>query len=95
MAPDCAWTIRFRTPGNERQVKLVLSTTGNALTGVYDGAAIKDGQANGNEISFNAELTSPFQMKIKFTASIDGDTMTGKAKAPMMTVSFTGTREGA
>jgi 2-polyprenyl-6-methoxyphenol hydroxylase-like FAD-dependent oxidoreductase len=95
LAPDGSWTIKFKTPGGEQQARLVLSTTGNALTGIYDGAAIKDGQANDNEISFNAELTSPFQMKIKFTASIDGDTMTGKAKAPMMTVSFTGTREGA
>jgi hypothetical protein len=73
----------------------VLSTTGNALTGIYDGAAIKDGQANDNEISFNTELTSPFKMPIAFTASIDGDTMTGKAKAPMMTISFAGTREAA
>ena len=94
-APDGSWTIKFKTPGGEQQARLVLSTTGNALTGIYDGAAIKDGQANDNEISFNTELTSPFKMPIAFTASIDGDTMTGKAKAPMMTVSFTGTREGA
>ena len=95
MAEDSSWTIKFKTPGGEQQVQLVLGTTENGLTGTFDGAAIKDGRANDNEISFNAELTSPFQMKIKFSASIDGDTMTGKAKAAMMTIPFTGTREGA
>jgi hypothetical protein len=47
---------------------------------------------DGNEISFHAQLTSPFKMKIKCTASVDGDTMTGTAKATMMSRSFTGTR---
>jgi hypothetical protein len=92
MANDSTWRIRFRTPGGEQRAQLVLSTSGRVVTGTYDGAPIRDGQARENEISFKAELTSPFKMTVTFTATIIGDTMTGKAKSAMMTIPFTGTQ---
>jgi len=95
MAADGTWTIRFNTRRGEQQAELVFSTAGNVLTGTFDGSAIDDGQVDGNDVSFKAELTSPFKMNIKCTASIDGDTTTGKAKALMMSVAFTGTRKAA
>jgi hypothetical protein len=39
---------------------------------------------DGNEISFTARLNSPFPVNIRCAVSIDGDTITGMAKAAMM-----------
>jgi 2-polyprenyl-6-methoxyphenol hydroxylase-like FAD-dependent oxidoreductase len=90
---DGTWTLRFRTPRGERQVDLVLAATGSALAGALDGTVIEDGQVEGADIDFTAHLTTPFKMKVRCTASIDGNTMTGKAKAAMMALPFTAERE--
>jgi 2-polyprenyl-6-methoxyphenol hydroxylase-like FAD-dependent oxidoreductase len=89
---DGTWTISFKTPGGEQRNELVLGTTGDTLTGRLNGTAVENGRIQGDELSFTARLTSPFPMKITCTASIDGDSMTGIAKAAMMSVPFTGTR---
>jgi hypothetical protein len=41
---------------------------------------------DGNEISFTARLSSPFPVNIRCAASIDGDTITGMAKAAMTSI---------
>jgi 2-polyprenyl-6-methoxyphenol hydroxylase-like FAD-dependent oxidoreductase len=95
LGADGTWTISFKTPGGEQRNELVLSTTADTLTGSLDGTAFKNGRVQRDRISFTTRLTSPFPMKITCTASIDGDTMTGIAKAAVMSVPFTGTREAA
>jgi hypothetical protein len=71
---------------------LVLDTTGDAPTGTLDDAPIENCQLTGDDLRFTARITTPFTMKLTCTASISGDTMTGKAKAAMMSIAFTGTR---
>jgi hypothetical protein len=95
MTIDGTWTIGYQTPGGRRQTDLVLRTAGTALTGSFDGTPISDGQTDGTQLSFTAQLTSPFKVKIKCAASIDGDTITGKAKAAILTIPFAGTRTAA
>jgi 2-polyprenyl-6-methoxyphenol hydroxylase-like FAD-dependent oxidoreductase len=90
---DGLWTLKFQTPGGEKHAALSLSTNGNTVTGSLDGASLEDGRVDGDEIGFTSRLTSPVKLKIKCTASVDGDTMTGKAKATMMSLAFTATRE--
>jgi 2-polyprenyl-6-methoxyphenol hydroxylase-like FAD-dependent oxidoreductase len=90
---DGTWTLRFQTPRGEQRAALVLTATGSALAGTLNGAAIADGKVTGADIGFTAHLTTPFKMKIKCIASVDGDTMTGKAKAAMMALSFDAKRE--
>lgn len=85
-----AWTLRFRTPGAEKQSALVLDTA--AATGTLDGTPIENCRLTGQDLSFTARIASPFTMKITCTAAIDGDMMTGTAKAAMMSIPFTGTR---
>ncbi|MET8179823.1 NAD(P)/FAD-dependent oxidoreductase [Streptomyces sp. NPDC005336] len=89
---DGTWTVTFRTPRGQQHAALVLNADATTLTGTFDGVPIEDGRVDGTEIGFTAALTSPFTMKVTFTVSIDGDTMTGKAKAPMMTLGIKGTR---
>jgi len=90
---DGLWTLTFQTPSGEKRAALSLSANGNTVTGSLDGTSIQDGRVDGDEIRFTSHLTSPFKLKIKCTASIDGDAMTGKAKATMMSIAFTATRE--
>ncbi|TWP50414.1 FAD-dependent monooxygenase [Lentzea tibetensis] len=87
------WTLRFRTPSGERRSALVLGTGGTA--GTLDGVALEECELAGDDLRFTAKLTSPFPVKVTCTASIDGDRMTGKAKAAMMSIAFTGTRGAA
>ncbi|MCK2244760.1 MULTISPECIES: NAD(P)/FAD-dependent oxidoreductase [unclassified Crossiella] len=86
------WTLRFRTPGGERTFALVLDTSTAQPTGTLDGLPIEHGTLADGVLRFTARLTAPFPMKFSCIASLDGDTMTGSAKAPMMSIAFTGTR---
>jgi 2-polyprenyl-6-methoxyphenol hydroxylase-like FAD-dependent oxidoreductase len=90
--PNTLWTLRFRTPGEEKQLALVLDTTAATPTGTLDGAPIENCQLAGRDLRFTARITAPFKMKITCTATINADTMTGTAKAAMMSIAFTGTR---
>jgi 2-polyprenyl-6-methoxyphenol hydroxylase-like FAD-dependent oxidoreductase len=94
-APDSTWTLRFRTQGGEKRSVLALDTTAAPLTGTLDGVPIEDGTLADDRLRFTARLTSPFRMKITCTASIEGDTMTGEARAAMMSIAFAGTRRAA
>jgi 2-polyprenyl-6-methoxyphenol hydroxylase-like FAD-dependent oxidoreductase len=90
---DGTWTLNFQTPRGQQHAELTLNTAGTTLTGTFNGQAIKDGHLDGSTITFQTRLTTPFPMTIKCTASTDGDTMTGTAKASMMSISFAGTRQ--
>lgn len=89
---DGVWTIGFQTPRGHREVDLTLSASGGVLTGDFDGAPLNDGTVDGDQITFSAQLAKPFRVKIKATAQIAGDTISGKAKAAVMTIPFRGTR---
>jgi len=94
MTIDGAWTIEFRTPGGVRHATLHFVTDGPTLTGSFDDAPLTDGRVDGAAVSFAACLTTPFKVKIKATATIDGDAIRGQAKAAIMTIPFTGSRTG-
>ena len=92
MTVDGTWLIKFRTPGGERQAELVLTTEGPTVTGTFDGATLDNGRVDGSLVTFSAQLTTPFKVKIDCTAEIDDEKITGKAKAAIMTIPFEGTR---
>jgi hypothetical protein len=94
MAVDGTWTITFQTPGGEQRADVVLDTADGVLTGTFNGDSISDGHGDGQDVRFTAHLTSPFKIKIRTAASIDGDTISGTIQAPMMNIPFTGTRAG-
>ncbi len=93
MTLDGTWTIGFHTPGGDRQADLVLASAGAELTGTFDGNPIRGAHTDGTKITFTAQLITPFKVKITCTATVDGDTISGKAKAAIMTIPFTGTRQ--
>jgi hypothetical protein len=76
---------------------LVLTTSGGELTGKMVGAqgemALTDGKADGNNLSWKAQMTSPMPMTLEFTATVDGDKISGNVKLGMFgNASFSGTR---
>ena len=95
MAVDGMWTIDFQVPGGRRHADLVFRTDGDVLTGTFDDVELQNGHTDGRNISFFAQLLSPFKVKVKASATIDGDTITGKAKAGIMNIPFTGTRRAS
>jgi 2-polyprenyl-6-methoxyphenol hydroxylase-like FAD-dependent oxidoreductase len=92
--PGGRWSVSYRTPRGSQQVvlDLVVPGGGTALTGTFDGRPITGGTRDGAAVAFSAALRSPFPMTITCTASVEDGTMTGRLKAPMMTVPFTGSR---
>ncbi|MGZ0199537.1 glycoside hydrolase family 3 N-terminal domain-containing protein [Streptomyces sp. RM1] len=88
------WHLTVHTPRGEQQGTLQLTATPDGFTGTLNNEAVTNGHINKGEISFKAQLTTPIKLKVKCSATIDGDTMTGTAKASMLPLSvpFTGTR---
>lgn len=97
MSVDGRWEIILSTPMGERKGTLEFVTDGSTLTGSMDTddgpVAITDGKVSGDTISWTSAITSPMKLTVKATATVEGDTLKGKAKAGIMPgISFTGTR---
>jgi hypothetical protein len=90
------WNITLKTPMGDRLGVLELKTQGGTLTGsMSDGehhAAITDGKVDGDKLSWSAKLTQPMRMNIKFTATVEADSISGAAKHMLGKAAFTGTR---
>ena len=77
------WTVNFQ--GNEVKQTLDLKQDGEKLTGTISGrmgqkVEIKDGKANGNDVSFNVVRTIQGQeVTSKYKGTVDGDTLKLKA----------------
>jgi hypothetical protein len=97
MTVDGTWHMKIQTPRGEQEAQLQLSTSGSSLTGSFNDTPIENGRLTDDGISFTAKLTSPIKVKISCTATIDGDEISGKAKAALLPVAipFSGTRATA
>lgn len=88
MNVDGTWQLTMITGGGEETVELVLRSAGETLNGNFDGRPISEGKLRGAEVTFTASITSPLKAKIKCAAALDGDAMTGKAKALFLTTTI-------
>lgn len=83
MAVDGTWNISLDTPMGTRQATLDLKADGGALTGTQsaDGATgpIQDGTVDGNKVQWKVDITNPMPLTLTFTATVDGDKMSGDA----------------
>jgi hypothetical protein len=90
------WNITMKTPMGERDGLLELNVDGATLTGSMSHAdhrvAIHDGKVEGNRLSWTAKITKPMRLSFKFTATIEGDRISGAARNMLGNASFTGTR---
>ena len=81
MAVDGTWNLTMQTPMGNREVKLVLSAAGSALSGEFQapqGNSPVTGSADGGSISFSTNFTGAMgPMELKFEGTHEGDGLSG------------------
>ena len=92
------WNLEINTPRGTQTPTLTISEGADGLTGEVAGQMgtmnLKDLAEDGNSLTFNADFNRPAgEMKLKFSATIDGDSLSGEvALGEMGTSQITGTR---
>ena len=87
MSVDGTWNITMQTPLGARTGTLTLSTAGGGLTGTMSGEGgstdIADGVVDGNKATWKADITDPMALTLEFSATFDGDSLSGSVKLGM------------
>ena len=90
------WKITMNTPMGEKSGVLELLVNGKTLTGSISNedhrVAITDGKIEGERLSWQAKISKPMRLSVKFSAIVDGDRISGAARHMLGTASFSGTR---
>ena len=94
---DGVWDTVTNTPMGQQKGTLTLKSDGSALEGTLSGAQgsidIQDGAVDGNTATWKANITNPMPLTLEFTATVDGDEISGSVKLGAFgTASFKGTR---
>jgi hypothetical protein len=97
MSADGSWTITTKSPMGSQEGTLTLATDGGALTGTMSGPQgdieIQDGTADGDNLTWKAEVTSPMAITLEVEAAVDGDAISGSIKLGAFgNASFSGQR---
>ena len=97
MSADGTWNTTINTPMGAQNGTLTLQTSGGTLTGKMAGAQgeilLTEGKADGDNLSWKAQMTSPMPMVLEFTATVDGDKISGNVKLGAFgNATFSGTR---
>lgn len=99
MSADGTWEITMNTPMGAQNAKLELHSEDGALRGRMTSpqgeADVQDGVVDGNSLSWKADITTPISMTLEFSATLDGDSISGNVKLGAFgTASFSGARAG-
>jgi hypothetical protein len=98
MAVDGTYEITIHTPIGDQKSKLTLKTDGSTLSGSGEDAmsgttTFEGGTVSGNEAKWSMTPQSPMgPMKLDFTATIDGDKISGQAVSMFGPAPFDGQR---
>jgi hypothetical protein len=91
------WDVTVSSPMGAQKSVLTLNESGGALTGKLEGAQgaleIKNGKANGDEVSWTADMTQPMPITLEFSGKVLGDAISGSVKLGAFgSAAFSGTR---
>jgi hypothetical protein len=97
MSVDGTWKITLQTPMGPQSSTIELVSDGSTLTGTQSGnnesGPIYDGHVDGDTATWKVDITRPMPLKVSFSATVDGDSISGTAKAGMFPKStFVGSR---
>jgi hypothetical protein len=87
MSVDGTWNVKMETPMGTRAAAVTLKADGGTLTGTMGGdggsTEIFDGTVNGNSATWKTNITQPMALTLEFSATIDGDALSGSVKLGM------------
>jgi hypothetical protein len=97
MAVDGTWKITLETPLGSRSATLTLASVGGGLSGTMSGEAgsteIYDGEVNGDQISFKADINQPMSLTLTFSGTVTGNALAGSVALGMFgNAPFSGAR---
>lgn len=97
MAIDGTYAVSTEFKGRKIEGTAELKTDGSKLTGTLCGlgmtAEIQDGKVDGENVTGIVEGPTPLgNMRFKVTGKVVGDTISGKMKAGLIGVKFSGKR---
>jgi hypothetical protein len=85
MSVDGHWKITLQTPMGPQTSTVELVTDGAALTGSQSGngesGPVYDGSADGDSATWKVDITRPLALTVTFQATVDGDSISGTARA--------------
>jgi hypothetical protein len=87
MTPAGTWDLTIATPIGTQRATIQLSTTDGTLHGTAhdqrhsDPIALTDIAVDGNHVTWRQSITKPLRLNLTFDVTIDGDRLTGTAKA--------------
>ncbi len=97
MSVDGTWQITVQSPMGPQASTVELVSDGSALTGTQRGGdeatAIYEGKVDGDTATWKVDITRPMKLTVTFTATVQGDSISGTAKAGMFPkATFEGSR---
>ena len=97
MSAEGTWSVTMNTPMGAQPGTLTLKEDGDSLSGSLSGAQgtqeFEGGKVDGNSLSWTVSMTQPMPMKLEFTATVDGDEISGDIDIEAFgKATFTGTR---
>ena len=97
MSADGTWNTTMNTPMGAQNGTMELKTDGASLSGTLTSPQgtieLEDGTVDGDALTWKADITTPMAMTLEFSATVDGDSMSGDVKLGAFgNATFTGTR---
>jgi hypothetical protein len=97
MSADGSWNITTNSPMGSQEGTLSLAIDSGTLTGTMSGPTgdieIEDGTADGDSLTWKAQVTSPMAITLEVEATVDGDAISGNIKLGAFgNASFSGAR---
>lgn len=84
MSVDGDWKVTMKSPMGARDATLTLNSDGGSLSGQMAGPQgtqkFDGGTIDGDALAWKISMTKPMPMKLKFEATVDGDTIKGKVE---------------
>jgi hypothetical protein len=83
--PSGTWSVEVVTPFGSQHLQLELGAKGSDVTGSASlgstSVPIRDGRIAGDQLTFEVDVTDPMELTLAVKLTIDGDALSGKAKA--------------